>query len=91
LGKFFGIACGGVVSKIISMFPRILFLLLCFAVSLRAEEAKPNIVFILCDDLGVNDLSCYGRKDQPTPNLDRLASQGMRFTTAYCASPICSA
>jgi len=73
------------------MFPRAAFLLLVLAVSVFAEEVKPNIVFILCDDLGVNDLSCYGRKDQPTPNLDHLASQGMRFTTAYCASPICSA
>lgn len=58
----------------------------------RAENAGqlPNIVFILCDDLGVNDLHCYGRKDHNTPNLDRLASQGMRLTSAYCAQPICS-
>src|ERR1700736_1961368 len=68
----------------------LLLLLMAFVQPLRAAE-KPNIVFILCDDLGVNDLSCYGRKDQPTPNLDRLATQGMRFTCAYCASPICSA
>ncbi len=51
---------------------------------------KPNVVFILCDDLGINDLHCYGRKDHHTPNLDRLAQQGMRFTSAYCAQPICS-
>jgi arylsulfatase A len=50
----------------------------------------PNIVFILADDLGAGDLSCYGRKDQPTPNLDRLARQGMRFTTAYAAQSVCS-
>jgi arylsulfatase A-like enzyme len=50
----------------------------------------PNIVFILADDLGINDLSCYGRKDQPTPNLDKLAKQGMRFTSAYAAASICS-
>ena len=57
-----------------------------------AEPAKkrPNIVFILADDLGINDLSCYGRKDQPTPNIDRLAQKGMRFTTAYAAQSICS-
>ena len=51
---------------------------------------KPNIVFILADDLGIHDLSCYGRKDQPTPNLDKLAKQGMRLTSAYAAASICS-
>jgi arylsulfatase A len=53
-------------------------------------DDRPNIVFILADDLGVNDLSCYGRPDQATPHLDRLAKEGARFTTAYCAQPICS-
>jgi arylsulfatase A len=56
----------------------------------RKTTRTPNIVFILADDLGINDLSSYGRKDQSTPHLDRLASQGMRFTSAYCAQPICS-
>ncbi len=51
---------------------------------------KPNIIFILADDLGINDLGCYGRLDHRTPHLDRLASQGVRFTSAYCAQPICS-
>lgn len=55
-----------------------------------AERNKPNIVFILCDDLGINDLHCYGRQDHHTPNLDRLATQGTRFTSALCAQPICS-
>lgn len=55
-----------------------------------AEPAQPNILFILCDDLGINDLHCYGRQDHHTPNLDRLAQQGMRFTSAYCGQPICS-
>src|SRR3982751_6390326 len=58
--------------------------------SVAVTADRPNIVLILADDLGINDLSCYGRKDQPTPNLDRLASQGIRFTSAYCAQPICS-
>ena len=53
-------------------------------------ERPPNIVFILADDLGINDLGCYGRKDQPTPNLDRLAKQGIRFTNAYAAASVCS-
>jgi len=52
---------------------------------------KPNIVFVLCDDLGVNDLRCYGRADHVTPNLDRLAAQGTRFTSAYASQAICSA
>jgi arylsulfatase A len=53
-------------------------------------QARPNIVFILADDLGVNDLGVYGRKDHRTPHLDRLAAEGLRFTSAYVASPICS-
>ncbi len=55
-----------------------------------SPAAAPNIVFILTDDLGINDLACYGRKEHHTPNLDRLAAQGTRFTSAYCAQPICS-
>jgi arylsulfatase A len=55
-----------------------------------AAVEKPNIVLIFADDLGINDLSCYGRKDQPTPNLDRMAAEGMRFTCGYCSQPICS-
>lgn len=54
-------------------------------------SARPNIVFILTDDLGINDLGCYGRREHRTPNLDRLAAAGTRFTAAYCAQPICSA
>ena len=51
---------------------------------------RPNIVFILADDLGPNDIACYGRREHHTPNLDRLASEGSRFTCAYVAQPICS-
>jgi len=53
--------------------------------------SPPNIVFVLCDDLGVNDLHCYGREDHHTPHLDRLARQGVRFTSAYASQAICSA
>ncbi len=66
---------------------------LAFATTLTAADqapAKPNIVFILADDLGINDLGCYGRKDHKTPNLDKLASEGTRFTAAYAACPVCS-
>src|SRR5436190_20805683 len=66
-------------------------LLALFLLAIHASGAgKPNIVLIFADDLGVNDLACYGRKDHTTPNLDRLASEGMRFTCAYTAQPICS-
>lgn len=52
--------------------------------------AAPNIVLIMIDDLGWADLGCYGSSFYETPNLDRLASQGMRFTQAYAAAPVCS-
>lgn len=51
---------------------------------------RPNIVFILADDLGWGDLSCYGRPEYKTPNLDRLAREGIRFTNAYSAAPLCT-
>jgi len=52
---------------------------------------QPNIVMIVADDLGIFDLGCYGRRDHNTPNLDKLASQGIRYTSAYCGQSICSA
>ena len=55
-----------------------------------ANKRKPNIVFILADDLGWSDLGCYGNRFHETPTLDRLATQGMRFTDAYAACPVCS-
>ena len=55
-----------------------------------AEARKPNIIFILADDLGWSELGCYGNRYNESPNLDRLASQGMRFTRAYAAAPVCS-
>ncbi len=51
---------------------------------------RPNVVFILADDLGVNDLSLYGSKFHETPNIDALAKRGMVFTQAYSANPLCS-
>src|SRR5207302_10340503 len=51
---------------------------------------RPNIVFVLADDLGPGDLGCYGGQIAATPNLDRLAREGIRFTSYYAASPICS-
>ena len=55
-----------------------------------AVGRKPNIVFILADDLGWAELGCYGNTFNETPNLDKLAKQGMRFTDAYAAAPVCS-
>ena len=50
---------------------------------------SPNILFILADDLGYADLSCYGRRDFSTPNIDRVAADGMRFMQAYANSAVC--
>ena len=57
----------------------------------RAAEAKrPNILFVMADDLGWMDLACQGNKFVETPHIDSLAKQGMRFTNAYAAAPVCS-
>src|SRR6478736_694082 len=52
--------------------------------------ARPNVVFILADDLGWGDLGCYGHKQIRTPNLDRLAREGTRFTAFYSCASVCS-
>lgn len=58
--------------------------------SLKAygQEQLPNIIVIMCDDLGYNDVGCYGQRLIETPNIDRMASEGMRFTQAYAGSPV---
>ncbi|MEI7673362.1 MAG: sulfatase-like hydrolase/transferase, partial [Deltaproteobacteria bacterium] len=53
-------------------------------------KSPANIVFILVDDMGWMDLTCQGSKFYETPNIDRLAREGMRFTDAYAACPVCS-
>ena len=74
--------------------PRLFLGLLLAALScllpLGAQETPPNIVILFADDLGINDLGCFGRKDQNTPNLDKLAADGARFTQAYAAASVCS-
>ena len=55
-----------------------------------APAAGPNIMVILCDDLGYGDLGCYGHPTIRTPHLDKLASQGMRLTDCYASAPVCS-
>ncbi|MGC9326607.1 MAG: sulfatase-like hydrolase/transferase, partial [Candidatus Hinthialibacter sp.] len=54
------------------------------------EAKRPNIIFILADDLGYGDLGCYGQKYVKTPNLDRMASEGMKFTQFYSGSTVCA-
>ena len=58
-----------------------------FAIPVQAAE-RPNILYIMCDDMGYGDLSCYGQQHFQTPNIDRLASQGMLMTSAYAGSPV---
>src|SRR5437867_11408133 len=56
-----------------------------------ADYQKPNFVIVFCDDLGYADISCYGAKNISTPNIDRLAAEGMRFSDFYVAQAVCSA
>lgn len=60
------------------------------AEDLAAQPAKPNIVFVLADDLGWRDVACFGSTFYETPHIDRLAARGVRLTQAYAASPLCS-
>lgn len=63
--------------------------LLVSSMGIMARNAdKPNIIFILCDDMGYGDLACYGQKYIKTPNIDRMAAEGMLFTQAYAGSPV---
>ena len=71
----------------VSLLP-LLFLLLLLPIEGLAQ--RPNIIYIMTDDMGYGDLSCYGQKNYTTPNLDRLASQGVKFVNAYAAAPVCT-
>ncbi len=76
------------------MIHRLIITVVCAAVffctSALAAQKQPNIVFFLADDLGQRDLGCYGSTFYETPNLDRMAKDGARFTDAYAACPVCS-
>src|SRR5690349_19273812 len=67
---------------------------ICFWLALGVVGGKsaegPNIIFVLADDFGWRDLGCYGSTFYETPNIDRLAAEGMRFTQAYAACNVCS-
>ena len=63
--------------------------LICLSVSAQAEnKVRPNIIVIMCDDMGYGDLGCYGQPYIQTPYLDQMAQEGMRFTQAYAGSPV---
>lgn len=68
------------------------FIILSFHHFLAAQKnnSRPDIIYIMADDLGYADLSCYGRKDYQTPNLDKLCAQGVKFMNAYAAAPVCT-
>lgn len=78
-------------NKILFTFFAVLLLLSCKNQSAKiADSAKPNIVFILADDLGYGDLSCYGQQHFQTPNLDKMAAGGMLFTQHYSGTAVCA-
>ncbi|TCC92349.1 arylsulfatase [Pedobacter frigiditerrae] len=67
------------------------FIILCsFNLTLAQKQSKPNIVFILADDLGYGDLSCFGQKKFSTPNIDKLAAKGIKFTQFYAGTSVCA-
>lgn len=69
----------------------LLLLLIChFASAAQSVAPKPNIIFILADDLGFNQIGAYGDTPIMTPNIDRLAANGIRFTQAYSGNTVCS-
>ena len=59
-------------------------------VALNTYSQKPHIIYIMTDDMGYADLSCYGGKKIVTPNIDRLSTQGIMFMQAYAAAPVCT-
>lgn len=56
----------------------------------KIDTSKPNIIIIYADDLGLGDVSSYGSTELLTPNIDRIASEGIRFTNGYASSPTCT-
>ena len=66
------------------------FFAACPLLGTEYNPRRPNVVFIMADDLGYGELGCYGQKWVRTPHLDRLAAEGMRFTQHYSGSPVCA-
>src|SRR6187431_1904121 len=69
---------------------RVLLFALALMGHLNAQSQPPNIIYIMTDDMGYGDLSGYGLKDYITPNMDKLASQGIKFVNAYSAASLCT-
>ena len=79
-----------IASRLKSLLP-VWFAAACLLNGPAAEAAgPPNVVVVMIDDLGAADLACYGNRFHETPHIDRLADQGIRFTAAYAAAPVCS-
>src|ERR1700757_3953466 len=62
----------------------------CPSATVAADAPRPNIIFFLADDLGYGDVGCFGQTKIHTPNIDRLAAQGMRFTAHYAGNNVCA-
>ncbi|TRX60349.1 sulfatase-like hydrolase/transferase, partial [Carboxylicivirga sp. M1479] len=82
-------------NTISSIKPILLLLLVLFSLTAcnkeRVQEnSKPNVIYILADDLGYADLSCYGQTKFTTPNIDKLAAKGIKFTQHYSGSTVCA-
>jgi arylsulfatase A len=67
-----------------------LFIVVLASLSVAAKPARPNIIFILSDDLAMGDVGCYGQRLIKTPSLDRMAAEGTRFKQAYCGTSVCA-
>jgi arylsulfatase A-like enzyme len=81
----------------LKIFPLLLLMMVCLFNSCKdkrkvapVSHKKPNIIFVMVDDMGYGDLGCYGQKEIKTPNIDHLASEGIRFTNFYSGSPVCA-
>src|SRR3954471_13568246 len=68
----------------------LIFLLATGSIAAAAAPARPNVLFVLIDDMGYADLTCYGEKRVHTDHIDRIAAEGIRFTQFYVNAPICS-
>ncbi len=76
--------------KISFTFTTAIFILFSYCTNAQRIQRAPNIIFILADDLSWGDLGCYGQKKISTPNIDRIAKEGIKFTQAYAGNSVCA-